>query len=93
MPPRTNRGLGVTERQTKENALKIAMDQLKKVHWLILFEDNTCSVVRPLGDSVCLDLSERLHIKVSTCFLFFFIFFKKETNVLSSGKRFIMKFY
>ena len=61
--------MGLTDRQAKEAVLKMQKDQLKNVYWLILFEDDTCSVVRALGYSIIMEIVERLGVKVSHLFL------------------------
>ena len=62
--------MGLTDRQAKEAALKIQKEQLKNVYWLNLFEDDTCSVVCALGDSIIMEIGERLGVKVSHLFLY-----------------------
>ena len=62
--------MSLTDRQAKGAALKIQKDQLKNVYWLILFEDDTCSVGRALGDSIIMEIGERLGVKVSHLFLY-----------------------
>ena len=64
---RLNRGLGANNRQARLEAQEIARHQLKNKHWLVHFpQDNTCAVVPVLSNGVCLDLGERLYVKVSS---------------------------
>ena len=62
--------MGLTNRQAKEAELKIQKGHLKNVYWMILFEDDTCSVVRALEDSINMEIGVRLEVKVSNLFLY-----------------------
>ena len=63
---RENRGMGANSRKIVSDAKEHAKEQLKNKYWLLHFqEDNSCGVVASLSSSICLELLERLHVKVS----------------------------
>ena len=59
--------------------MKIVKEQLKNKYFLIIFEDLSCSVVSAKSNSICMEMRERLLIKVRTLFYFsFLVIFKMQ---------------
>ena len=56
--------MDATDRKLAADALEITKQQLLHKYWLVYFEDFKCSVVWSRSDSVCMDIRERLYVKV-----------------------------
>ena len=81
-PARSSRGLGSNRRKLASENFKLAKMQLKNKYWLVLFEDQTCSVVHTLSNNICAEVVQRLHIEVFFVqYLKFFVGFSKFFQV------------